>query len=114
LILSSLVESAKVIEIESSKVGIQVNGVSSKYAGKLAALIAGEINGAGIVVSDGNVAINSRNLNANDLFQKLKNAVGGKGAGSSIAASGKLDEMVTNEQIVEILQEPAAKRGRKH
>jgi alanyl-tRNA synthetase len=105
LILPSLVESAKVIDVGSSKIGIQVNAVSSKYAGKLAALIADRINGTGIVVNDGNVAINSKNLNAGDLFRRLQKAVGGKGGGSPTAASGKLDKMVTIEQIIEILQE---------
>ncbi len=105
LILPSLVESAKVIDVGSSKIGIQVNPVSSKYAGKLAALVADGINGTGIVVSDGNVAINSKNLNAGDLFRRLQKAVGGKGGGSPTAASGKLDKMVTTEQIIGILQE---------
>lgn len=105
LMLPSLVESAKVIEIGSSKVGIQVNAVSSKYAGKLAALIASEIDGTGIVVSDGNVVINSKNMNANDFLQRLQKAVGGKGGGSSKAASGKLDRIVTTDQIIRILQE---------
>ena len=105
LILPSLVESAKVIDVGSSKIGIQVNAVSSKYAGKLAALIADGINGTGIVVSDGNVAINSKNLNADDLFRRLQKAVGGKGGGSPTAASGILDKMVTTEQIIGILQE---------
>ena len=105
LVLPSLVESAKVIEIGSSKIGIQVNAVSAKYAGKLAALIASEIDGTGIVVNDGNIVINSRNLDANDLFQRLQEAVGGKGGGSSTAASGKLDRMVTTDQIIKILRE---------
>jgi len=105
LILPSLVESANVINVGSSKIGIQINAVSGKYAGKLAALIADGINGTGIVVSDGNVAINSKNLNADDLFRRLQKAVGGKGGGSPTAASGKLDKMVTTEQIIGILQE---------
>ncbi|MHC4630542.1 MAG: alanyl-tRNA editing protein [Planctomycetota bacterium] len=105
LILPSLVESANVIDVGSSKIGIQINAVSGKYAGKLAALIADGINGTGIVVSNGNVAINSKNLNADDLFRRLQKAVGGKGGGSPTAASGKLDKMVTTEQIIGILQE---------
>ncbi|MHC4085542.1 MAG: DHHA1 domain-containing protein [Planctomycetota bacterium] len=105
LILPSLAESAKVIEIESSKIGIQVNVVSSKYAAKLAALIANEIDGTGIVASDGNIVINSRNLNANDLLKKLQKAVGGKGGGSSKTASGRLDKTVTTDQVIRIIQE---------
>lgn len=105
LILPSLVESAKVIEIGPSKIGIQVNAVSSKYAAKLAALIANEIDGTGIVASDGNIVINSRNLNANDLLKKLQKAVGGKGGGSSKTASGKLDKIVTIDQVIRIIQE---------
>ena len=105
LILPSLVESVKVIDIGSSKVGIQVNAVSNKYAGKLAAMIANEIDGTGIVISDGNIVINSRNLNANDLLKKLQKAVGGKGGGSSKTASGKLDKTVTTEQVIRIIQE---------
>ncbi|MHC4587666.1 MAG: DHHA1 domain-containing protein [Planctomycetota bacterium] len=105
LILPSLAESAKVIEIGSSKIGIQVNAVSSKYAAKLAALIANEIDGTGIVTSDGNIVINSRNLNANDLLKKLQKAIGGKGGGSSKTASGKLDNIVTTDQVIRIIQE---------
>lgn len=105
LLLPGLVESAKVIEIGSSKLGIQVNAAAGKYAGKLASLIAGEIDGTGIVVSNDNVVINSRNLDANALFERLQKAVGGKGGGSSKAASGKLDKTVTTDQIISIIQE---------
>ena len=105
LVLPSLVESAKVIEIGSSKIGIQVNAVSAKYAGKLAALMASEIDGTGIVVNNDNIVINSRDLDAHDLFQRLQEAVGGKGGGSSTAASGKLDRMVTTDQIIKSLRE---------
>jgi alanyl-tRNA synthetase len=105
LILPSLIESAKVMEIGSSKVGIQVDVVSSKYAGKLAALIADKINGTGIVVSKGGVAINSRNQNAKDLLLKLQKAFGGKGGGSPKSASGRLGRAVTIEQIISIIQE---------
>jgi alanyl-tRNA synthetase len=105
LILPSLVETAKVIEVHSSKIGIKVDAVSSKYAGKLAALIANEIDGTGIVAGDGNIVINSSNLNANDLLKKLQKAVGGKGGGSPKTASGRLDKAVTTDQIIRIIQE---------
>ena len=105
LLLLGFVESAIITEIGSSKIGIQIDAVSAKLAGKLAALIANEIDGTGIVISDGNIAINSRNLNAGDLLKKLHKAVGGKGGGSANAASGKLDKHVTTEQVVEILKQ---------
>ncbi len=105
LILPSVAESAKVIEIESSKIGIQVDAVSSKYAGKLAAMIANNIDGTGIVASGSNIAINSKNLNANDLLKKLQKAVGGKGGGSPKTASGKIDKTVTTDLIIRIIQE---------
>ncbi len=104
LMLPGFVESASVVEIDSSKVGIQIDAVSAKLAGKLAALIANEFDGTGIVISDGSIAINSINLNANDLLKKLHKAVGGKGGGSVHAASGRLDKQITTEQIIEILK----------
>jgi alanyl-tRNA synthetase len=79
LMLPGFVESARIVEIGSSKVGIQIDAVSAKLVGKLAALIANKIDGTGIVVSEGNIAINSKNLNANDLLKQLHKAVGGKG-----------------------------------
>jgi len=105
LMLPGFVESAMIVEVGSSKIGIQIDAVSGKLAGKLAAMIANEINGTGIVISDGNIVINSKNLNANDLLKKLHKVVGGKGGGSSNAASGRLDKQVTAEQVVEILMQ---------
>jgi len=104
LMLPGLVESAEIIEIAGSKVGIQVDAVSGNLAPKLAGLIAGKIDGTGIVVSEGTIVINSKNLNANDLLAKLKEAFGGKGGGSPQAASGKLAGAVTSEGIVEVLR----------
>ncbi len=99
LMLSGLVASAEIIEIDGAKAGIQVDAVSGKLAGKLAGLIAGEIDGTGIVVSEGTIVINSKNLNANDLLSKLKEAFGGKGGGSPQAASGKLEGAVTSQSL---------------
>lgn len=105
LMLPSQVESTRVIEVESSKIGIQVGDISSNHAGKLAALIAGKVDGTGIVVSGSNIVINSKNMSARDLFEKLQKALGGKGGGSPNAASGRLDRMATTEQIIEILNQ---------
>jgi alanyl-tRNA synthetase len=105
LMLPGFVESAEIVEVGPSKVGIQIDAVSGRLAGKLAAMIANEIDGTGIVISDCNIVINSRNLNANDLLKRLHKAAGGRGGGSAQAASGRLDRTITNEQIIKILQE---------
>jgi len=104
MMLPGFVESAQIVEIDSSKVGIQIDAVSAKLAGKLAAMIGSEIDGTGIVISDGNIAINSKKLDANNLLKKLCDAVGGKGGGSASAASGRLEKQVTAKQVIEILK----------
>ena len=95
----------EIIEVEGAKVGIQVDAVTAKLAGKLAGLIAAELEGTGIVVSEGTIVINSKNLNANNLLTKLKEAFNGKGGGSPQAASGKLEGTPTSQKIVEVLRE---------
>jgi alanyl-tRNA synthetase len=105
LMLPSLVESAQAIDTGSSKIGIWTGDVSAKLTSKLAALIAERIEGAGIVVSDNNLAINSKTLNAKALFDKLQKAFGAKGGGSPNAASGRLESTVTIEQIIKILDQ---------
>ncbi|MBN2593888.1 MAG: hypothetical protein JXA81_10305 [Sedimentisphaerales bacterium] len=102
--LPGYVTSASIVDIGSSKVGIQIDAVSAKLAGKLASMIASEIDGTGIVISDGSIAINSKKLDANGLLKKLHIVVGGKGGGSANAASGMLDKEVTTEQVIEILK----------
>jgi alanyl-tRNA synthetase len=105
MMLPGFVESAKIVEVGSSKVGIQIDAVSARLAGKLAAMIASEIGGTGIVISDCNVVINSKNSNAGDLLKKLHKVAGGKGGGSANAASGRLDRQLTAEQVIEILKQ---------
>ena len=105
MMLPGFVESAKIVEVGSSKIGIQIDAVSPKLAGKLAALIANEIDGTGIVISDGNIVINCKDLNAGDLLKKLHKVAGGKGGGSAQAASGRLDKHLTTEQVMKILEE---------
>lgn len=110
-LLPGFVESAQVTQVGPSKVGIQVDAVAGKYAGKLAALIAEQLNGAGIVVSERNVAISSKALNAGELLEKLQKAVGGRGGGSPMSASGRLDTSVTTDQIIEIITEGRKSQG---
>jgi alanyl-tRNA synthetase len=105
MMLPGFVDSAQIVEVGSTKVGIQIDAVPAKLAGKLAAMIANNTDGTGIAISDSNIAINSKKLDANDLLKKLYEAVGGKGGGAANAASGRLDEQVTAEQIIEILKQ---------
>lgn len=69
------------------------------------AMIASAIDGAGVVVSNVNIAISSNKINANDLLKKIQNAAGGKGGGSPKAANGKLSRNVTTDDIITILKE---------
>jgi len=102
--LPDLVKSAEEIEVESSKIGIQVTDIPRQLVTKLAGMIADAIDGAGIVVSDVNIAISSNRMNANELLRKIQNTVGGKGGGSSKAANGRLDRTVTTDELITILK----------
>ncbi len=102
--LPDLVKSAEAVEVESSKIGIQVADVPRQLVTKLAGMIADTIDGAGIVVSDVNIAISSKGMNADELLRKIQNTVGGKGGGSSKTANGRLDRTVTTEELIAILK----------
>jgi len=102
--LPDLVKSAEEIEVESSKIGIQVTDIPRQLVTKLAGMIADGIDGAGIVVSDVNIAISSNRMNANELLRKIQNTVGGKGGGSSKAANGRLSRTVTTDELITILK----------
>ncbi len=105
LMLPSLVESAQIIEVESSKIGIQVAEMPKQLLTKLAAMIAGAIDGAGIVVSDLSIAVSSSKTNANEILNRIQTTAGGKGGGSPKAANGRLSRTVTTDEIVTILTE---------
>ena len=102
--LPDLVKSAEEIEVESTKIGIQVIDIPRQLETKLAGMIADAIDGAGIVVSDVNIAISSNRINANELLGKIQNTVGGKGGGSSKAANGRLSRAVTTDELITILK----------
>jgi len=105
LMLPELVESADIVEVELSKVGVQVAEIPKQLLTKLAAMIASAIDGAGVVVSNVNIAISSNKINAKDLLKKIQNAAGGKGGGSPKAANGMLSRNVTTDDIITILKE---------
>jgi alanyl-tRNA synthetase len=102
--LPDLVKSAEAVEVESSKIGIQVTDIPEQLVKKLAGMIADAVDGAGIVVSNISIAISSNKLNANDLLMKIQNIVGAKGGGSSKAANGRLGRTVTTEELITILK----------
>ncbi|MHC4541174.1 MAG: hypothetical protein ACYS74_15560, partial [Planctomycetota bacterium] len=67
------------------------------------AMIAETVGGAGIAVSDLNVAIRSGGGSAKDILARIQNVAGGKGGGSSQAANGKLGRALTPDEIVAVL-----------
>jgi len=101
--LPDIAKSATLTEVESIKIGIQVANIPRQLITKLAGMMAETFDGAGIVISDTNIAISSNNINANDLFKKIQIAAGGKGGGSPKAANGKLNRAVTTEELISIL-----------
>jgi alanyl-tRNA synthetase len=101
--LPDIAQSAKVIEVESTKIGVQVADIPRQLITKLAGMMAEIFDGAGIVVSDTNIAISSKNINANDLLRKIQDSFGGKGGGSPKAANGKLSRTVTTDELISIL-----------
>ena len=103
-LLPNLVTSARTVTLGTATVGIQVDAVSTKLVSKLAALIAKELNGTGLVISENSIAIHAQDLDARDLFTILQQEAGGKGGGSPSAVSGKLERRLTCEQIVSLLQ----------
>jgi alanyl-tRNA synthetase len=102
--LPDLVKSAEAVEVESSKIGIQVADIPRQLVTKLAGMIADAIDGAGIVISDTSIAISSKRMNANELLRRIQNTVGGKGGGSSKAANGRLSRAVTTDELIAILK----------
>ncbi|MHC4542463.1 MAG: alanyl-tRNA editing protein, partial [Planctomycetota bacterium] len=73
LLLPGLAESAQIVEIESTKIGIHVAEIPNPLLTKLAAMIAETVGGAGIAVSDLNVAIRSGGGSAKDILARIQN-----------------------------------------
>ena len=73
-------------------------------AAVLAGMIAEATGGAGLVVSDTNIAISSRTIDAGGLLKKIQSVVGGKGGGSPKSANGRLNRPVAVSELVEILR----------
>lgn len=104
LLLPDLADSARVIEVEATKIGIQVAEIPSHLLARLAGMIAEAVGGVGIAVSDLDVAIRSRGDNATDLLARIQNVAGGKGGGSPHAANGKVGRPLRPDEIAAILK----------
>lgn len=104
MLLPSLVMSAQIVEIDSSKVGIQVTQIPTALLTKLAAMIAEVTGGSGVAVSDLNIAVSSSQDDAREILKRIQSTAGGKGGGSPKAANGRLARTLTLDEITSILK----------
>ncbi|MCL5280785.1 MAG: hypothetical protein M1376_12865 [Planctomycetes bacterium] len=104
--LGDLVKSAEMVTAGSSPVGVYVGELPRELAAVLAGMIGEATAGAGVVVSDTNIAISSRTLDAGGLLKKIQSTVGGKGGGSPKSANGRLNRPVARGELVDILRRP--------
>jgi alanyl-tRNA synthetase len=102
--LCDLVKSTKAITIGSSTVSVYVGELPRELAAVLAGMIAEAMGGAGVVVSDTNIAISSKTLDAGGLLRKIHSSVGGKGGGAPKSANGRLNRPVAIDELVDILR----------
>jgi alanyl-tRNA synthetase len=102
--LPDLASSAEVVDVESSKVGIQIAGIPESLVAKLAGMIAKATAGVGIAVSGTRIGVSSATLSAGDLLKRIQATVGGKGGGSPKAANGSLDRATTTRELTIILK----------
>lgn len=102
--LGDLVKSAEAVTLGSSQAGVYVGELPRELAAALAGMIAEATGGAGVVVSDANIAISSKTLDAGGLLKKIQNTVGGKGGGSPKSANGRLNRPVATGELSDILK----------
>lgn len=101
--LSDLAGAAELVTIDSATVGVYVAALPRELVPTLAGMIAETTNGAGIVISDNQIAISAKTLSASDLLKKIQNCAGGKGGGSPRAANGRFDKSLTVQEVIKIL-----------
>jgi alanyl-tRNA synthetase len=101
--LGDLVKFAEMVPVGSSQAGVYVGELPRELAAVLAGMIAEATGGAGLVVSDANIAISSKTLDAGGLLKKIQSVVGGKGGGSPKSANGRLNRPVAMNELVDIL-----------
>ncbi|MFC1637185.1 hypothetical protein ACFL5Z_20385 [Planctomycetota bacterium] len=105
LLLPGLAQTAQVTEIHETKIGVLITQVHRPLLTKLAAMIAHAVDGAGIVISDRNIAVSSSSLSAKEILGQIQKFAGGKGGGSFKAANGSLNREATCDEIKIILKE---------
>jgi len=76
---------------------------TQNLASVLAGMIAESLAGAGIVISDTQIAISSKTLDAGALLRQIQSHTGGKGGGSPKSANGRLDRPVTIDELATLL-----------
>jgi alanyl-tRNA synthetase len=101
--LADLAKSARVVTVGSSQAGIHVGELPRELVTTLAGMIAEAVDGAGVVLSAGQIAISSRTLDAGGLLRQIQSHAGGKGGGSPRAANGRLDKPLTAEELAGIV-----------
>jgi alanyl-tRNA synthetase len=104
--LAELVKSAPVVTRGSSRIGIHVGEVPRELVSTLARMIAEAVDGAGVVLSETNIAIHSKTIDAGALLKQIQTHAGGKGGGSPRAANGRLDRPLTAEALTRLLTLP--------
>jgi alanyl-tRNA synthetase len=97
--LADLVKSTAPVDVGSSKVGIHVGPVPKELVSVFAGMLAEAMGGAGVVLSDTQIAIRAKTLDAGALLRRLQGHFGGKGGGSPQAANGRLDQPVSAEEL---------------
>jgi alanyl-tRNA synthetase len=102
--LADLVKSAEPVTVGSSQIGVYVGELPRELAAVLAGMIAETTGGAGVVVSDANIAISAKTVDAGGLLKKIQAVVGGKGGGSPKSANGRLSRPVAANELVDILR----------
>lgn len=101
--LGDLVTSAEIVAVGSSNVGLHIGVLPRELVPVLAGMMAEATGSAGVVISDTQIAISAKTLDAGGLLREIQSRFGGKGGGSPKAARGRLDRPLGADELVKIL-----------
>jgi alanyl-tRNA synthetase len=101
--LTELAGAAQRVAIGPAAAGIYCGELPRDLVATLAGVIAEATGGAGIVISENQIAVSGKSLSASDLFKRIQARAGGKGGGSPRAASGRLDKSIAAQEVADIL-----------